>query len=283
MTNPNDPPATNEVVAVARTVVRLPEFISTDPELWFAMVEGSFTGSQVTSEKTKFGHVIAALPPRFATEVKDVILSPPATDPYTQLKTELIKRLCATQDQKTRQLIEREEIGDRKPSQFLRHLQSLTDASISESLLKSLWMSRLPKCVQVALAIVKDQSLTDLASHADNIIEATRPHVSHIAETTSKSEETSLSLKLSQLALSFSQEIASLRQEIHTLREPRDSSRSRSPSRFRHRSRSRDNSQSQHRKPNGLCWYHFRFGSSAKTCHQPCKFNQPQGNANGSH
>ncbi|KAL1448593.1 hypothetical protein WDU94_009822 [Cyamophila willieti] len=240
MTGPTENPE------VARAAVRLPEFIATDPELWFAMVEGSFTGSRITSETTKFGYVISALPPRFATEVKDVILSPPAATPYTKLKTELIKRLCATQEEKTRQLLEREEIGDRKPSQFLRHLQSLTDSSISESLLKTLWMSRLPKCVQVALAIVKDQSLTDLASHADNISEATRPNVNQVAETSPR-EETTLSLKLSQLALSFSQEIATLRQEIHTLRESRSSSRSRSPSHIRQRSHSRDNSQSRNK------------------------------------
>lgn len=269
--------------AVDRVAVKLPEFISTDPELWFAMVEGSFLGSRVTSETTKFAHIIAALPPRFATEVKDIIISPPAADPYTQLKTQLIKRLCATQEEKTRQLLEREEIGDRKPSQFLRHLQSLADTTISESLIKTLWMSRLPKCVQVALAIVKDQSLTDLASHADSIIEASRPHSSHVAETSQPSEDTSLNLKFSQLALSFSQEIASLRCEINALRQSRDISHSRFRSSSRSkRSRSRDNSQSRDRSTNGQCWYHYRFGSNSRNCLPPCNF-QNQGNDRGTH
>uniref|UniRef100_A0A8D8RH52 DUF7041 domain-containing protein n=1 Tax=Cacopsylla melanoneura TaxID=428564 RepID=A0A8D8RH52_9HEMI len=226
---------------IARTAVRLPEFISTDPELWFAMVEGSFTGNQITSEKTKFGHVISALPSRFATEVKDIILNPPPTEPYTKLKTELIQRLCASQEEKTRQLLEREEIGDRKPSQFLRHLQNLADTSISESLLKTLWVSRLPKCIQVALAIIKDKSLSDLASHADSIAEASRPVASQVSEASNSRPDDRLAARLTQFAASLSQEIASLRQEIHTLRESRSNSRTRSPapSRFRQRSRSR--------------------------------------------
>lgn len=140
----------------------------------------------ITSESTKFGYIISALPSRFATEVKDVLLSPPTSNPYTKLRNELIRGLCAAQE-KTRQLLERKKISDRKPSQFLRHLQSLADPSISEPLLKTLWMRRLPKCVQVALAIIKDQSLADLASPADNIIDATRPLLSTVAETSSKS------------------------------------------------------------------------------------------------
>lgn len=49
--------------------------------------------------------------------------------------------------------------------------------------MRFLWMSRLPKCVQVLFAIVKVNGLEDLATHADNNIEAFRPPVHHIAET----------------------------------------------------------------------------------------------------
>ncbi|KAL1446423.1 hypothetical protein WDU94_000016 [Cyamophila willieti] len=234
----------DEAQQVARVSVKLPEFISSDPQLWFAMVEGSFIGSSIKNEKTKFGYLIAALPPRYATEVKDIILKPPTENPYTHLKEQLVQRLSASQEDKNRQLLEREEIGDRKPSQFLRHLQSLADSSVSESLLKTLWMSRLPKNIQVALALVKDKKTGELAIHADNIAEASRP-APQIAEATTSKPEDLLTLRMAEIATTFSREIASLRQEISSLKfEPRRekspvyhsrSSRSRTP----HRSHSR--------------------------------------------
>jgi hypothetical protein len=58
-------------------------------------------------------------------EVDDIINSPPQQEPYTTLKMELVKWLCRSKDQRTRQLFEFEEMGDRKPLQFLRHLRSV--------------------------------------------------------------------------------------------------------------------------------------------------------------
>jgi hypothetical protein len=38
-------------------------------------------------------HVISQLDQRHATEVEDIITSPPERDPYTTLRAELVKRL----------------------------------------------------------------------------------------------------------------------------------------------------------------------------------------------
>ncbi|XP_045477905.1 uncharacterized protein LOC123683053 [Harmonia axyridis] len=197
---------------VSRVAVRMPEFVVTDPELWFAMAEGNFHSAGVTQDRSKFGYIVGALPAKYATEVKDIILNPPTDEAFHKLKTQLIRRLSATQEEKTRRLLEREEMGDRKPSQFLRHLQSLADPAVPESLMKSLWMNRLPRSVQVSLAIVQDSSLQELAVHADHIMEAIRPPVQLVKETTSI--EAILSAKFAQLTLGLNQEIATLRAEL---------------------------------------------------------------------
>ncbi|KAL4135064.1 hypothetical protein QTP88_006725 [Uroleucon formosanum] len=209
---------TESDATIARVAVKIPDFISSDPELWFAMVEGSFASAGVTVDSTKFGYVVGALPPKYAIEVKDIIMTPPSDSKYAKIKQELIRRLSASQEEKTRQLLERVEIGDRKPSQFLRHLQSLADSSVPETLLKTLWMGRLPKGIQVALAIVKDSKLEDLAVHADNIADASGPSLPQIAETSRDDTfEAMLNLKLSQLSLSINQEIATLRNGLTQL------------------------------------------------------------------
>jgi len=53
------------------------------------------------------------------------IISPPELEPYDRLKAELVLRLSTSREQRVRQLLSHEEMGDRKPSQFLRHLKSL--------------------------------------------------------------------------------------------------------------------------------------------------------------
>ncbi|XP_044755001.1 uncharacterized protein LOC123313954 [Coccinella septempunctata] len=264
-----------EAAQVSRVAVRMPEFVAADPELWFAMAEGSFLCSGVTQDRTKFGYIVGALPAKFAAEVKDIIMNPPTDGAYEKLKMELVRRLSASQEEKTRRLLEREEMGDRKPSQFLRHLQGLADPTVPEALMKSLWMSRLPKCVQVSLAIIKDTNLEDLATHADNIMEASRPIVHQIAETTNI--EAIIDRKLEQMVLGLNLEIATLRAELaahHRERPKRDGSRSRSHDRRR--------SQSRRRSPtDGHCWYHTRFGARSTKCVQPC--NYTSGNEGGLH
>ena len=95
--------------------------------MWFAQVETQFALSNVKVDATKFNYVTGNLDAKYAAEVRD-ILTLPENDPgktYANLKTQLIGRLSASQDQKTRRLLEHEEIGDRTPSQFLRHLRGL--------------------------------------------------------------------------------------------------------------------------------------------------------------
>lgn len=119
------------------------------------------------------------------------------------------------QNEKIRQLLERVGIGDRKPSQFLRHLQSLADTSVPETLVKTLWMSRLLKSIQVAIAIVKDGKLEELAAHADNIADTSGSSQPHVVETTiSDTLGAVLNLKISQLAFGINQEITALKIEI---------------------------------------------------------------------
>lgn len=74
--------------SVARVAVKIPDFISTDPELWFAMVEGSFASAGVTVESTKFGYIVGVLPPKYAVEVKDIIMTPPSDSKYAKIKQE---------------------------------------------------------------------------------------------------------------------------------------------------------------------------------------------------
>jgi hypothetical protein len=96
-------------------------------------------------------HITSQLNHKYAAEMEDIITSPSYHDPYTALKTELLNRLSPTREHRARQIITHEVMGDRKPSQFLRHLRSLAP-DLLEYFLRSIWCSRLPRHVQTALA-----------------------------------------------------------------------------------------------------------------------------------
>lgn len=108
----------------------IPELISPDPELWFAMVEGSFASADIKTASSKFGYVVGAFPPKYAFEVKDIIMAAPPENRYVKNRQESVERLSSSQEENTRQLLERVKIRDRKPSQFLRQLRSLSNIDI---------------------------------------------------------------------------------------------------------------------------------------------------------
>ena len=137
----------------------------------------------ITTWKTRFDHVISSLNPEFAVEVLDLLLKPPATNPYDTFKLELIKRTAASKQRKLQQLISGEELGDRKPTQLLRRMQQLLGdeldtASDSNSFLRELFLQRLPANVRMVLASADDSTdLHKLADMADKVMEVSTPTV----------------------------------------------------------------------------------------------------------
>jgi len=125
---------------IYRAAVRLPPFWSDRPGICFAQAEAQFALAFVTSEKTKFNYAISQLEYRHAAEIEDIIITPPADEPYTTLKTELVRRLSSSRDQRIRQLLTHEEIGDREPSHFLQHLKSLAP-DVPDDFMRSIWSS----------------------------------------------------------------------------------------------------------------------------------------------
>lgn len=253
---------------VNHVAVKLPPFISDDAEMWLQVVDRSFRVARVTSEETKFSYLVTALDRRVMSEVRDLVMNPPQDKPYSALRAALISRLSTSQEQKTRRLLEREEMGDSKPSQFLRRLRALAGASVSESLLRTLWTGRLPSNVQAILATQKNAALDDVAELADAVMETVMPGsaLQEVARSTSKDDRFA---RIEQQLLEMSQAMA----KLFTKSEPRRPTTRATRSRSRGRSRSRDSDSDQ-------CWYHQRFGDRARECREPCAYRS--GNATGS-
>ncbi|GFQ74566.1 retrovirus-related Pol polyprotein from transposon opus [Trichonephila clavata] len=111
--------------------VQMPVYNRSDPILWFVMCESTFalaTPKTITESLTKRAHthtitLVAHLPPDTASLVRDVLMHPDATDPYAQIKNELINRSGESSQQEIRKLPLGEELGSRKPSELLRNMK----------------------------------------------------------------------------------------------------------------------------------------------------------------
>ena len=62
----------------------------------------------------------------------------------TELKAELIRRLSLYKEKCVRQLLIREEMGDRRQPQFLRHIRTFASPSVASVFLRNLCTNRLP-------------------------------------------------------------------------------------------------------------------------------------------
>jgi hypothetical protein len=240
---------------ISRVAVRLPPFWTERPAAWFAQAEAQFILAGISNELTKFYHVISQLDQRCVTEVEDIIASPPQQDPYSTLKTELVNRLCPLR------LVE---MGDRKPSQFLRHLRSLAP-DIPDYLLRILWTNRLPANIQITLAGMPEVGLDAAALCADCIIEPASP--STIASFCQRPDNTDLWKSI----CDFSRQLANLEAAVNRFIS-KDLSTHSNDGQFNSRSSSSHSSPSRHDTTNTFCWYHRRYGDQAQRCSQPCTY-----------
>lgn len=258
--------------SVSKVSIKLPPFWADRPAVWFAQIEAQFEISGITADSTKYNYVISQLDTKHAAEIEDIITQPPKTEKYEKVKAELIRRLSSTEEQRIRKLLSDEEIGDRKPSQFLRHLRSLAGTIMQDqSILRQLWLRRLPGHIQAIITAQADLPLDKLADLADKILEVTPIPITPAVYAASAPTSTPTELHVLTTCLEeLTRQVAALTER------GRGFSRSNSPNRSR--SRSRDS-----RGQNGsqLCWYHRVYKSKAEKCNKPCNWDEQAGNSQG--
>ncbi|XP_015122247.1 uncharacterized protein LOC107044743 [Diachasma alloeum] len=178
-----------------RVSIRCPAFNAERRALWFAQLEGQFHLSVINDEVTRYYYASSHLDPKAAAEVQDILLNVPVETSYTRLKEMLVERLTLSRDVRLQQLLDREVLGDRKPSQFLRHLRSRDD-TVPDNILRTKWLSRLPMTTQSVLASQADMALDRLATLTDKLHEIALPvaHINDVQEPTSSALETRFEL-----------------------------------------------------------------------------------------
>ena len=127
---------------ISAVSLKLPEFWTTSPEVWFARVEAQFGTKNISTDQTKYDYIVSALDVKTAEEVQDVLVNPPDANKYSVLKRALLKAFGKSQAQRDNELLNLNGLGDRKPTALLRKINALNDDP--QSLKRALFLSNLP-------------------------------------------------------------------------------------------------------------------------------------------
>jgi hypothetical protein len=182
-----------------------------------------------------------------AAEVEDIVKIKSEHEPYDRLEAELVGRLSTSLEHRVRQRLSHEEMGERKPSLFLRHLNGLAP-DVPDKFLRMIWASRLPQHDQTILAVLPRAVWTP--HFADRFCEVALQHTTASFYLSTPDNASGLLERIEELYHQLSSVRATLaRRRARSSSRSSDSNRSTSPG----------NSLTRH-----TCWYHRRFGDEAR-------------------
>ena len=247
---------------MANVTVALPTY-NPDVHSWFQQVETIFLMLRIKSQCIKVANLMQKLPPDVISRITDALADLPEKTPYDYLKDVILKRTGRSEEERIRDVLQNITIGDRTPAQLLRFRKSqLGSKHVSETVLRTLWMERLPSWVsQIIAPMSRSTALNDLADSADLVFERSN-NITSVQTPTSESQTTKELRAMKEM-------MADLQKQLHEMKVTR-------------RQRPRDRTHSRHRRPRtpsnhrtndaDICWYHQTFGDQAKKCRPHCKF-----------
>ncbi|CAE1251511.1 unnamed protein product [Acanthosepion pharaonis] len=222
---------------MSAAVAPFPLFHEGNIKNWFLQMEAIFTVSLLVSNPSKFGHVVAVLPPAIVDEVSDFLEAVPE---------------------------------DSLPTPSLYEKPTRQKNTMADSILKSLWLDRLPTTItQILAPMSENTSIDQLADAADRIFSQLDNQTMPVHSAEATRDHSSLEKTVEDLQRQVKD--LTLAIESH--------GRSRFPSRRRFRSRPRSSSRNKDATPT-MCYYHRRFGSAAHYCTKPCSYTAVAGKQN---
>ncbi|XP_037518118.1 uncharacterized protein LOC119394890 [Rhipicephalus sanguineus] len=228
----SDEEGTSSSTTTNASELKLPHFWPKNPRVWFSQVEARFQLRRITSQESKYLHVVAALPPDIADAVDDVLASTPSEKAYDELKSTVMKRLEVSEQSRL-------------------HNSCLMKSSVTSVPRNYSTECRLPQSTRMILAGSDDVTLERLAQLADRITDCTEPSKMFIAAAGRSEHEDRLGRledRVERLAAAV--ENLALSNEHRSARHRLPSS-ARSPQHHGHSSEAEQS----------VCWYHRRSES----------------------
>lgn len=256
--------------------LKVPAFWTHNPKLWFMQIEAQFYSNNIKGDVSKYYAVVSALDCNTLQQVADLLEKPPPTQKYDALKSALIDAFSDSNERQLKKLLTEMDLGDQKPSQLLRQMKSLASNKVTDDVLRTLWLQRLPNQVQLILSASQGVALTKMAEIADKIVEVSAGNPLSVAAITHAGP----TLPTLNQPNASAHELVSLKEQVSVLTKMVEEMCVRG----RYRSRSREGSRYKRTRSStprryGECFYHRRFGTKARKCTKPCEFKMPENDA----
>lgn len=264
-------PEMEEAWITATQKVRLPQPLWREmPSHWFNVVEATFSLNRITSDETKFRHILSNLDPGIIPFVADLIADPPSHNRYDTIKSGIINAFDKSKEAKLRKLLRGQELGEDEPSHLLQRLRNLADNDCTDTIIRSLFLEQLPESARSILVVSPEGNLDTLAMQADRIIEAIKPQLALVKvekqfDTNSNGATSGIQTEINEIRGM----IEKLSVEFKRGRS-QSNNKTKCRNRFRSKSRSKTASTNNPSNNNVLCYYHSRFGDEACRCQKPC-------------
>ena len=112
---------------VTKVAIKLPDFWSEDPDLWFIHAESAFQNAQITQSRTKFDHVVQKLLQNIMVSVHGLILTSSSTSstPYEDLKAKLVASYTLSRWHRVSKVIHHPALGDHRPTALMDAMLAL--------------------------------------------------------------------------------------------------------------------------------------------------------------
>lgn len=251
-------------------VIKLPPYDDNIAH-WLLLVEAIFTNAPAeVDDQQKFGLLLGSLPTSKVKDVESVLTNPPRTEKCKALIKALKKKIPLQGDDETFRELLSMQMGDMEPSSLLHRMQSINaqrTAKLPIQVIRSLHLQKLPFSLQ-SLIETTSAAMTDeeYAELADRVLRREAAAVANQREL--------LPAPLGQVcAVTKLRNTADLEAQIRDLQHQVAALQGQLKSSTSQETNPRQRSSTQ----GNLCYYHARFGNSARNCEQPCSF---QGNAN---
>jgi len=275
--------------------VTLPRFYEQNCKLWFTVAENIFKLKGIYTETQRFELVLCALDLHHLEKLEHV-LDNLSDLPYSQLRGEIIQIFAPTEETNLNRLLYDVQLGEKQPTELLFEMRKLMGSQDCPILLEKLFKERLPESVRRVIVVGPPCDLDELARRADAVMKEDRNNQSSKQTLRGKpsmpaGDESRLGSLINNLTvavnkLSSQSSIPSYLSSPHgnqpnntnavrpgpITSTPRFSSGARNhifPSHQQNVYKPRFNP-----PPDGLCFYHRKFGDRALNCQAPCTWTR---------
>ena len=162
--------------------LKLPEFWTSHPRVWFQQTEAQFALRQVTADNPKYFYVVAALDQDSAQRVIDLLEDSPRDHKYLALKERLLDTFDLSDNERAARLLNMPQLGDNKPSVLMDEMLALIADHRPCFLFNYLFLQLLPDDIRMVLSGQQWNDPRQLAARVDELwlARVTAPPVSRI-------------------------------------------------------------------------------------------------------